>query len=162
MVVMGRIAGAFGIKGFIRVQTFSGTVDALLDYPVWWIGDGDRWEERKLVEGAVHGQALVAKLEGVEGREVAARMRGLHVGIPRQQLPPNAEGEYYWADLIGLEVANREGVALGRVAQLLETGANQVLVVKGTREYLIPFVEPVMVSVDLAGGRLIVDWGADF
>jgi 16S rRNA processing protein RimM len=77
-------------------------------------------------------------------------------------LPASAEGEYYWSELIGLEVANREGVALGRVAGLLETGANQVLVVQGERERLIPFVEAVVVLVDVAGGRLTVEWGADF
>ena len=82
--------------------------------------------------------------------------------MPRAELPANREGEYYWSELIGLDVVTREGVALGRVTGLLETGANPVLVVEGERERLIPFVEAVVVAVDVAGGRLTVDWGADF
>lgn len=162
LVVMGRIAAPFGIKGWIKVQTFTQSVDSLLDYPAWWLGRGGRWEERKVEEGGVHGRALIAKLAGCDDREAAARVKGLEIAVPRSELPVSADGEYYWSELIGLEVANREGVALGRIAGLLETGVNQVLVVHGERERLIPFVEAVVVSVDVAGGLLVVDWGADF
>jgi len=162
MVIMGRVAAPFGIKGWIKVQCFTQSIDNLLDYPAWWLGHSGEWDENKVEEGTVHGRSLIAKLEGCDDREAAARLKGLEVAIPRSVLPANAEGEYYWSELIGLEVANREGVAFGRVAGLLETGANQVLVVQGERERLIPFVEPVVVLVDLAGGRLTVDWGADF
>jgi 16S rRNA processing protein RimM len=162
MVVMGRVAGPFGIKGWIKVQCYTESIDNLLDYPVWWLGHSAGWNEGKVEEGTVHGRSLIAKLEGCDDREAAARLKGLDVAIPRGVLPASGQGEYYWSELIGLEVANRDGMALGRVAGLLETGANQVLVVQGERERLIPFVEPVIVLVDVAGGRLTVDWGTDF
>jgi 16S rRNA processing protein RimM len=162
MVVMGRVAGAFGIKGWIKVQPYTEATDGLLDYPVWWLARDGEWEEGKVVEGAIHGRALIAKLEGCDDRDAAARLRGRDVAIPRSALPAKAEGEFYWNELIGLNVVSRDGVALGRVTGLLETGANPVLVVGGDRERLIPFVGAVVVSVDAAGGQLTVDWGTDF
>jgi 16S rRNA processing protein RimM len=162
MIVMGRVGGPFGIKGWIKVQPFTRTVDGLLEYPAWWLGRDDTWGRKKVEDGAVHGRGLVAKLEGCEDRQAAARFKGLEVAIPRDDLPASADGEYYWSDLVGLEIANREGVALGRIARLIETGASPVLVVQGERERLIPLAQPVVVSVDLANGRVIVDWGADF
>jgi 16S rRNA processing protein RimM len=162
MIVMGRIGGPFGIKGWIKVQPFTGGLDGLLEHQGWWLGRDGRWERIQVEDGAVHGRTLIAKLQGCEDRQAAARLKGLEIAIPRDQLPASADGEYYWSDLIGLEVANREGVALGRIARLIETGASPVLVVEGERERLIPFAQTVIVSVNLADRRLTVDWGADY
>jgi 16S rRNA processing protein RimM len=162
MVVMGRVAAPFGVKGWIKVQPFTQTLDGLLQYPAWWLGREGQWRESRLEGGSVHGRSLLAKLRGCDDREAAARLKGLEIAVPRSALPASEEGEHYWSDLVGLQVLNREGVALGQVAGLLETGASQVLVVQGERERLIPFVEPVVVAVDVPGGRLTVDWGADF
>lgn len=162
MVVMGRIGAPFGIKGWIKVQPFTHALDGLLEHTSWWLGRDGKWGKNKLEDGAIHGRALIAKLEGCEDRQAAARLKGFEVAIPREEFPISADGEYYWSDLIGLEVTNREGVLLGRVARLMETGASPVLVVEGERERLIPFSEPVVVSVDVAGGQLNVDWGAEF
>jgi 16S rRNA processing protein RimM len=159
---MGRVSGAFGVKGWVKVQPFTESVSSLLGYPVWWLRHAGVWSERHLREGAVHGRTLVACLSGCDDRDAAAVLTGSEVAIPRDQLPRSSEGEYYWADLIGLEVANREGLILGRVVRLIETGANQVVVVEGDRERLIPFIAPVVLSVDLASRRLTVDWEADF
>jgi 16S rRNA processing protein RimM len=162
MVLMGRVGAPFGVKGWIKVQPFTRTVDGLLGHPTWWLGREGKWGRTTVADGAVHGRLLIAKLEGCDDRHAAARLKGLDVAIARAELPINADGEYYWSDLIGLEVANREGVALGRITRLIETGASPVLVVQGIRERLIPFAQPVVVSVDVADGRLTVDWGADF
>jgi 16S rRNA processing protein RimM len=162
MIVMGRVGAAFGIKGWIKVQPFTQAVDGLLQHPAWWLGRYGGWARSRVESGTVHGRSLIAKLEGCDDRKAAARLKGLNVAIPRSELPANADGEYYWSDLIDLHVANREGVALGRVVRLIETGASPVLVVHGTHERLIPFAEPVVVSVDVADGTLTVDWGADF
>jgi 16S rRNA processing protein RimM len=159
---MGRVAAAFGVKGWIKVQPYTRAVDGLLEHPVWWLGTEGKWEKNNVVEGVVHGRSLIAKLAGYDDRDAAARVKGLDVAIPRTELPANADGEYYWSDLIGLEVSNREGVLLGRVVRVIETGASPVLAVEGTRERLIPLVGSVVLSVDVAGGRLTVDWGADF
>ena len=162
MVVMGRVAAPFGVKGWIKVQAFTQTPDGLLAFVDWWVGGDGTWRRRHVEQAALHGRAVVAKLRDCEDREAAARLRGLDVGVPRTALPENAEGEYYWADLQGLRVRNVQGEDLGRVGRLLETGANDVLVVEGDRERLIPFVTGVVVAVDVAAGEIVVDWGADF
>jgi 16S rRNA processing protein RimM len=162
MVVMARVAGPFGVKGWVKLQVFTERVDGLLDYPVWWIGQDGGWEPVEVEQGAAHGAALVARLKGIDDREQAAVLRGRDVAVPRAELPRNEEGEYYWTDLEGLRVGNLQGEALGMVTGLLETGASQVLVVQSERERLIPFVSAVVKSVDLARGELVVDWGADF
>jgi 16S rRNA processing protein RimM len=162
MVVMARVAGAFGVRGWIKLQVFTERASSLLDYPVWWLGRDAAWVPAEVEQASVHGSAVVAKLGGLDDREGAAALRGCKVAVPRAALPQNEEGEYYWADLEGLRVSNLEGETLGAVAGLIETGANQVLVVRGERERLIPFVGAVVKSVDLARGELLVDWGADF
>jgi len=162
MVVMGRVAGAFGVKGWVKVQTFTQSVDALTGFDTWWLSQDGGWREQRVEESRVHGRAVVAKLSGIEDRDAAAQPRGCEVAVPRALLPENAAGEFYWMDLIGLEVRNLQGVPLGRVGELLETAAQPVLLVEGERERLIPFIEPVVVSVDVAGGSLVVDWDADF
>ena len=162
MLVMGRVVAPFAVQGWIKVQPFTETPDGLLDYPVWWLGRDGKWIERALQEGAVHGKTVVAKLAGCDEREAAAALQGLEVAVPREQLPGSRAGEYYWVDLLGLEVHNLQGESMGRVDRLLETGANQVLVVHGDRERLIPYVAAVVVAVDLAKGEIVVDWGLDF
>jgi len=169
MVVMGRIVGAFGIKGWVKIQTFTQSPDSLIQYPVWWLSgaeawqeNAEAWQENEVEEAAVHGGLIIAKLSGIEDRNAAELLKGREVGVPRSALPATRPGEYYWAELIGLSVTNLQGVPLGRVSKLLETAAQQVLQVEGERERLIPFIESVVVSVDLAGGLLVVDWDADF
>jgi 16S rRNA processing protein RimM len=159
---MGRVAGAFAVRGWIRLQVFTQRVDSLLDFPVWHVGRDGSWEQVEFEEAAAHGRTLVAKLKGVDDREQAAALRGCEVAVPRAALPASEAGEYYWSDLQGLRVVNLQGEPLGRVSGLLETGANQVLVVQGERERLIPFVDAVVSSVDLERGELVVDWGADY
>jgi 16S rRNA processing protein RimM len=162
MVVMGRIAGAFGIKGWVKVHPFTQSVDSLTAYPIWWLSGAGGWRESQVEKAAAHGRAVIAKLAGVEDREAAERLQGCEVAVPRSQLPANEAGEYYWSDLIGLQVSNVQGMPLGRVVKLLESAAQQVLLIEGERERLIPFIESVVVSVDVAGGSLVVDWDADF
>jgi len=159
---MARVLGPFAVKGWIKVQPFTQLPAGILDYPVWWLGRDGEWIERALQEGAVHGKTVVAKLAGCDEREAAAALQGLDVAVPREQLPRSQPGEYYWADLQGLEVRNLQGESMGRVERLLEAGASQVLVVHGDRERLIPYVSAVVAAVDLAKGEIVVDWGLDF
>jgi len=162
MVVMGRVAGAHAVRGWVKVQTFTQQPDGLLPYRTWWLGrDGD-WQPFQVEEASVHGRSIIAKLAGCEDREGAVALRGAEVALPREQLPVSEAGEYYWSDLQGVQVRNMDGVTLGVVTGLLETGANQVLVVQAERERLIPFVEAVVKSVDLAQGSMVVDWEVDF
>jgi 16S rRNA processing protein RimM len=159
---MGRILAPYGVRGWIKAVPQTEAPDGLLAYRTWWLAAGGEWRPYRLLEGRVHGGGLVARLEGMEDRDQAARLRGAQIAVPRSELPPAPEGEYYWADLIGLNVVNREGVQLGQVAEVFATGANDVLVVRGERERLIPFVATVVVKVDMEAAELTLDWGADY
>jgi 16S rRNA processing protein RimM len=167
---MGRVAAPYAVKGWVKVQPFTEYLDSLLDYDIWWLGHDEGrghakaagWRQYRLLDAKVHGQTLLAQLEGVDGRDAAEALKGLEVAVDRAEFPQAEEGEYYWDDLIGLEVVNTEGVALGRVEGLLETGAHDVLRVVGERERLIPFVDAYVREVDLEGRRLLVEWGADW
>ena len=159
---MGRIAAPFGVQGWIRVQPLTAGVRSLLDYPQWWVsGDGD-WHIREVAAAKAQGRAVVARLEGCGDRESAAALRGREVAVPRSALPGTRENEYYWTDLIGLNVVNAEAQDLGQVTRILQTGANDVLVVQDGRERLIPFIAQVIREVDLDAGVIRVDWGADY
>lgn len=163
---MGHIVGAFGIKGWVKLQPLTAQSKNLLDYPAWWIEDGAAWKCHRLEKAEVHGGTLAAKLAGCDDRDGAALFRGRQVAVQRGEFPPAGENEYYWADLVGLSVVNAEGESLGTVARIFETGANDVLVVEGPvedkRERLIPFIEHVVQKVDLAARMIRVDWDADY
>ena len=159
---MGRIVGPFGIKGWVKLQPITDEPASLLDYASWWIEVEGGWEASKVEKSQVHGQEVVAKLAGCDDRDAAALYRGRNIAIARSDFPAAGENEFYWADLVGLKVLNREGVDLGTVSRVFETGANDVLVVEGDRERLIPFTEQVVQEVDLAGRLMRVDWGADY
>jgi 16S rRNA processing protein RimM len=166
---MGRISAPFGIKGWIRVQPYSGNTGNLKNFPKWWLSCAAGWQEYEVEQAQVQGSDVVAKLAGCDDRDLAAAFKGRVVAIPREAFPPAEVGEFYWADLLGLKVVNGEGLDLGVVSSMLETGANAVMVVQqnavdGGREQerLIPFIADVIKRVDLAAGLIEVDWGADF
>jgi 16S rRNA processing protein RimM len=159
---MGQIAGPYGLKGWVRVKAFTETLRGLLGYPIWQIGKQGRWRDVQVEDADIHGQSLVAKLAGCNDRDAAFALRGQEISVFRDEMPDTATGEYYWEDLIGLAVINRQGIALGEVRQLIETGAHDVLVVKDDKEHLIPFVDVYVLNVDLAQGRIEVDWGPDY
>ncbi len=163
MVVMGKIVAAQGILGWVKVQTYTEYLDSLFDYDTWYAGDGQTWQPMRLLDAKVHGKVLVAKLEGVADRTAAEKLKGRLIAVPRAALPEQEENEYYWSDLIGLPVHNLQGEMLGVVDSLLETGANDVLVVQGGHgELLIPFIGSVVQDVDLGERMIRVDWQADY
>lgn len=169
MVVMGRVAGAQGILGWVKIKTYTEYVDSLVDYPVWWLGNEERsWHEMRVESFAVHSKGLIAKFTGSNDRTTAEKYKGLLVAVPRSSLPQQAEDEYYWSDLIGLTVVNLTGECLGVVDNLMDTGANQVLCVQGNppeknrEELLIPFIASAIKHVDLTEKVIHVDWSADW
>jgi 16S rRNA processing protein RimM len=159
---MGRIVAPYAVKGWVKLQTFTEYLDSLLDYRVWRVGKDGNWRDYRLLDGKVHGQTLLASLEGVNDRNASEALQGMDVAVLREEMPEADEDEYYWDELIGLDVLNIQGEALGRVVGLLETGANDVLQVQGERLRLIPFVEAYIQSVDVATGKIVVDWGLDW
>jgi len=163
LVEMGRISAPFGIKGWIRIQPFTETADSLTNYSIWWLGGAGNWREYEVEQAQAQGVDVVAKLAGISDRDGAAGFKGQQVAIPRESFPPANAGEYYWADLVGLSVKNTEGLDLGVVAAMLETGANDVMVVVGDEhERLVPFIADVIKRVDVAARVIEVDWGADY
>lgn len=165
---MGRIVAPYGILGWLKIQPETAEVDGLLNYPQWWVGreDGIRkqpWQEVQVESARVHGNTLLVKLAGINDRNAALAYKGRHVAIPRVALPALQEDEFYHADLIGLQVMNQQQMDFGHVVDVLQTGANDVLVVKqGERERLIPFIDQTVLEVDLAQKRISVDWDAEF
>ena len=161
-VVLGRIAGVFGVKGWVKVFSHTEPREAILNYPNWLLRRGDSWQAVTVEDGRPHGKSVVAKLAKVEDRDAAAELLDVEIAVSREELPQTQDGEYYWADLEGLQVVHRDGQPLGRVAYLMATGANDVLVVDGDGERLIPFVVgEVILDVDLGKGRISVDWEWD-
>jgi 16S rRNA processing protein RimM len=165
MVVMGRIVGAQGILGWVKVQTFTEYLDGLLDYDEWYLGnDKQPWRKVAVLEANVHGKVLVARLPDIIDRTAAEQCKGLLVAVHRESLPKQEPGEYYWSDLIGLKVINLADESLGTVETLLETGANDVLSVRDAlgKEVLIPFLASVIQQVSLEEKVIRVDWQADY
>ena len=162
-VIVGRISGLFGVRGWVKVHSFTDPREAILDYPDWLIESGDNWQPMNVAEGKPHGKTIIARLEGIDDRDVAAGYVQASIGVERSDLPETADGEFYWSDLEGLTVRKADGTVLGTVAHLLETGANDVLVVReADREVLVPFVlGQVVKDVDLANGLIDVDWEWD-
>lgn len=161
-MVLGRVTGLFGVKGWVKVHSYTEPREAVLDYKSWLLASSDGWQPAEVAEGQRHGKTIIARLEGYEDRDQAAALVGTDIGVPREAMPDAGRGRYYWSDLEGLRVVHQDGRELGRVDQLLETGADDVMVVKGEQERLIPFVmDRVVLDVDLAAGVIRVDWEWD-
>ena len=155
--------GPWGVKGWIKVYSYTEPRENVVSFPVWLLEqDGERRSVR-LEQGRRHGSHVVAKLSAVDDRDAAERLRGAQIMVERAALAPCDDGEYYWADLEGLRVVTREGVSLGEIDHLFATGSNDVMVVNGERQRLIPFLtDQVVQAVDLNDGVVVVDWDPDF
>lgn len=162
-VLMGRVVGVFGVRGWLKIESYSNPRDRLFRYRPWLMGREGVLVEATPLELREQGKAVVMHLQGCDSREQAELRLGEEIWVPRSALPPPGPDEYYWVDLEGLAVETVEGIALGRVSHMIATGANDVMVVQGDRERLIPFTLGHAVhEVDIEGGRVKVDWDPDF
>jgi 16S rRNA processing protein RimM len=158
-IVLGRVAGVYGVRGWVRVFSDTDPRDNILRYAPWLLNG----TLHRVLEGRKHGKGLVVRLEGCDDRDQAAALVGQAISIYRDQLPAPRPDEFYWADLEGLSVETLNGEPLGRVSHLFSTGANDVLVIKGERERLLPFAwDDVVKDVDFDAGMIRVDWDPDF
>ena len=168
MVVLGKIVAPSGLQGAVKVHPFADDPAAWAKLPKWWLGrEGDDpacWRPEKLRRCRYREGLLVAEFESIADRNASEAAKGLLVGVPRNELPPTGENEYYWADLVGLEVVNSHDQSLGHVLGLIETPGNNVLRVGDAEgdERLLPFVGAVVLDVDLPGRCVRVDWEADW
>jgi len=161
-VVLGRISGFFGVRGWVKVYSYTEPREAVLNYERWLLSKNGEWQAAKVAEGKRHGKTVIARLDGIDDRDQAADLIGRDIGVPRDELPETDAGQYYWSDLEGLRVVRKDGSVIGEVSHLLETGANDVMVINGEREHLVPFVkDEVVLDVDIAAGVIRVDWEWD-
>ena len=163
-ILLGKIVGVFGVKGWVKLQSHTEPREALFDYLPWVLRQ--RGTERRIdkIEGRAQGRGLVASFPGVDTRDAAEALIGTEIWIDRAAMPKPSKGEYYWVDLETLAVQTVDGLSLGRVSHLFATGSNDVLVaIDAERERLIPFIpDEVIKRVDLEAGVIVVDWDPDF
>jgi 16S rRNA processing protein RimM len=159
----GHIIGVFGVKGQVKIYSHTSPRENIVNYSPWVIKHAGTTTSHK-VSGGRQGKNVIVWLEGIDSRELAMQLAGAEIFLHRSQLPSLDEGEFYWSQLEGLEVMNTNGEKLGSIDHMLETGANDVMVVQGgDRERLIPYVmDEVVKRVDLEQSQVIVDWDADF
>jgi 16S rRNA processing protein RimM len=161
-VTVGRVSGVFGVKGWLKVQSYTEPRDNIASFGVWTLRMNGAERPFEVEDGQGHAGNVVAKLRGIDDPDRAREWLGAEIVVERERLPKAEAGEFYWTDLEGLEVRTTAGLTLGRVAYLLATGANDVLVLDGTPERLIPFLQGTVVKqVDLDAGLIVVDWSPD-
>jgi 16S rRNA processing protein RimM len=179
MVVMGRVVAPYGVYGWVKIKPDTEAIDGLLDYEAWWLGKENQWRKVEVKTAKVHAEVLLVKFADVNDRDGALRLKGQQIAVPREMLPALSGDEYYWSDLIGLLVTNAQGIELGIIVDVFETGANDVIVVRANQETqtvfeekkqkpvkpeekLLPFIADVILKVDLPNKTMLVEWDADF
>lgn len=163
MIILGKITGVFGVKGWVKIFSYTEQRDGILRYNPWFLRIANEWRAFKVIASRSQSKTLVAQLQGIDTRDQAERLLGCEIAIPREQLRSLRDGEYYWADLQGMRVVTTTGIDFGVVDALFETGANDVMVVKGKRERLVPWImNDVIKSVSLDERVIVVDWDPDF
>ncbi|MDX1901524.1 MAG: ribosome maturation factor RimM [Gammaproteobacteria bacterium] len=159
-VIVGKIGATYGVRGWLKITSYTESTDTLLNFHDWYLKYPDQWKLIHIEASKRHGKSIIAKLESVHTPEAARRLTGKEIAIPRSQLPPIKENEYYWADLIGLTVLTVDQVKLGTVRYLIETGANDVMIIQDehNREHAIPWITSVIKQVSLEDKTIVVDW----
>ncbi len=162
-VIIGRIGTAYGVQGWVKVNSFTVPVTNLLEYNPLNLFINNEWLLYKVENGKTHGSSIVIKLEGCDDRTATRFYTNALIAVERERLPNLVPGEYYWTDLENLRVITNEGVELGIISSLFSTGSNDVMVVKGEKEYLIPYLpKQVIINVDLPNKIMTVDWDVNF
>ena len=161
-VVLGQVGGAFGVQGWVRIQSYTDPPANILKYERWQLGRAGQWREVEVEDGKVTAKGVLAKLVGVETPEDARLATGSEIAVTREELPKPAPGEYYWSDLEGLAAFGQNDQPLGRIEEFRATPTGTVVVIRGERQHWVPFVKERIVSVDLDAGRVVFDWASDW
>jgi len=157
-IIIGRFGAPYGVKGWIRVNAFTDPIENILSYQPWLIQQQGEWLALSFTDGKVHSKTIVAKLADYDDRTAVQALTNQDISILRSQIPKADPDEFYWIDLVGLNVIDIHGKNLGIIDHLFETGANDVIVVKGEKEILIPYTDDAIIQVDLKQQKIIVDW----
>ena len=170
-ILLGRITGVFGLQGWVKVHSDTNPRENITNYKFWSLKQSDHWKQWKVIGGRPQGKTIVARLEGVTTPEEASALIGATIAVEREEMPVLGPGEYYWADLTGMKVKTIDGVEVGPVVRLFETGANDVVVVaderdeqeSSNREVLVPWLVPdVVTDIDMENRVITIDWDPDF
>lgn len=162
-VIIGQFGKVHGIKGFITLHSYTEPRDNILAYKPWFMLLNHLWQPLPITQLEVNNKHILVKVEGFSEREQASTLTHVQIGIRKTQLPSLPSGDFYWHDLIDMQVHNQEGIDLGRVKEILATGANDVLIVEGERRYLIPYLlDLYIIKIDSEQRTILVDWDADF
>lgn len=160
---MGKVVGSHGVKGWLKIHPFTEKIETLGEYSNWLISSDEKhWDDFKVEKTIVKNNVFLVKLDTINDRNESDVLKKYMVGVRRDKLPKLKANSFYWSDLIGLNVENKEGVKFGVVDTMMETGSNDVLVVKGNDEILIPYLPDVILSVDLKTKRVLVDWDENY
>ncbi len=166
MIVLGHVSGLFGVRGWVKLRSDTGPPENILSYSPLYLEHEGHWQTVEVKDGKKQGKTIIARLGECADRDTAALLVGARIAIKREQLPGAEEGEYYWSELIGLKVSTLEKVELGAITEVMETGANDVIVVRAEengQERLLPFIQgDVIKEIDLEQGRMTVDWDPEF
>jgi len=163
LVTVGRLGAPYGVKGWLKLQSFTKPLQNILSYQPWQVNLNGQWQGIKMEQARAHGKSLVVKLTVCQDRNVAAKFTNAYIAIPQDQLPSLPQNEFYWSDFVGLTVVNQQNITLGIVDHLQETGSNDVLIVKGSKEHWIPYLPGrYVLQVDLSQKTIVVDWDENF
>ena len=169
-VILGKLGAPYGIKGWLKVTSYTDDPEGIFSYNPWLLNKDGQWQSTEIVDWRRHNKSLIVRLSGIEDREQAQAMTHTEIAVEENALPELEGDDYYWKDLIGMTVVNEKGYDMGQVVDLMETGANDVLVVKanrqdafGQKERLLPFLmDDVIKQVDLQTKKILVDWDPGF
>lgn len=162
-IIIGRFGRPHGVKGLVTVYSFTDPRDNILNYIAWHAFINNCWQPINVLSAQIHNKTIVAQIEGFPEREMVARLTNVEIAIHKNQLEPLAPGEYYWHQLIGMRVINQQGLSFGEVIEVMPTGSNDVLVVKGKKRHLIPYLPGQFIThIDSDTHTITVDWDMDF
>lgn len=161
-IPIGRFGAAYGVRGWLHLISYTDPIENIFNYTVFHVKHGQQWQLLHLANSKTHGKGLIVQIAEIGDRELAREYTNDEIYIPKEALPNLPEDQYYWHDLIGLQVKTTENLVLGTVRELLATGGNDVIVVNGDRQRLIPYIDDVVIKIDMTSRELIVDWDPDF
>ena len=162
-ILVGQVSGLFGLKGWVKVFSYTQPRENIIQYNPWLINIGQDWQEVQVTEAKKHGKGIIAHLQSYDDLDKSRLLVGCEIALQRQQLPELDPGDYYWSELVGLRVVNLDGVELGQIDRLIETGSNDVLVILGERERLVPYIKnQVIKKINLDEKLMQVDWDPEF
>tara|TARA_B100001175_G_scaffold217888_1_gene185343 strand:- start:175 stop:690 length:516 start_codon:yes stop_codon:yes gene_type:complete len=163
IIVMAKLSSPYGVKGWVKIFSFTEKLDSLLAYKKFFLSkDQKNWLEKEVKEIKLHGKSIIVKFLEIDSRSEAENLKDYLIGVSKDLLPKLNKGQYYWNELIGFEVLNLKNISFGNVDTFIETGANDVIVVRGDKERLIPYTSNTVLKVDTGGEKIIVDWDEEF